>query len=329
MSDFDVVVIGAGVIGLTSALRLREAGARVAVVTAEPPDATTSSVAAAVWYPTRTAFQERVLDWATRTFDEFARQAADGVPGVVMRPTRMLLRGAAPELPWWAAAVPDVRPLGSDEVRAPYTTGWAFTVPSVEMSRYLPWLQQSFAYAGGTLIRRRIDSLEQASVWAPVVVNASGMGAGALCGDPDVRPVRGQLVLVANPGLLTSVRDEDNADGYAYVHPRSTDVVLGGTFDVGEWDTTPSPDTAAAILSRCTKLVPELAGAPVVGHRVGLRPQRSRGVRLEADPHPPGRIRQLIHNYGHGGAGVTLAWGCADAATALVDSSHSRGLGVR
>ena len=94
--------------------------------------------------------------------------------------------------------------------------------------------------------------------------------------------------------------------------------VLGGTFEIGEWDTTPSPATAAAILRRCTDLLPELAGAPVLGHRVGLRPFRDSGVRLEADPRPPGRIRRLVHNYGHGGVGVTLAWGCADAATTLV-----------
>jgi D-amino-acid oxidase len=275
-----------------------------------------------VWYPTRTRFEPRVLEWATRTHDEFARQAADGVPGVVLRPTRMLLRGPIHDIPWWASALPDLRILRHDEVRAPFSGGWAFTVPTVEMSRYLPWLQQTFAAAGGTLIHRRIDALEQTGTWAPVVVNASGLATRTLCGDIEVRPARGQLVLVANPGLHTSVRDEDNAAGYTYVHPRSTDVVLGGTFEIGEWDTTPSPATAAAILRRCTDLLPELAGAPVLGHQVGLRPFRDSGVRLEADPRPPGRIRRLVHNYGHGGAGVTLAWGCADAATALVHQSR-------
>ncbi|WP_329233643.1 FAD-dependent oxidoreductase [Streptomyces canus] len=319
---FDAVVVGAGVIGLTTALRLQQTGARVAVVAAEPSPETTSSVAAAVWYPTRTRFEPCVLDWASRTYDEFAHQAANGAPGVVMRPTRMLLRGERQDVPWWASALPDLHTLREDEVRAPFTGGWAFTVPTVEMSHYLPWLQQTFDATGGTLIRRRIDALEQAGVWAPVVVNASGLAARALSGDTEVRPARGQLVLVANPGLHTSLRDEDNADGHTYVHPRSRDIVLGGTFELNEWDTTPSPATAAAILRRCTELLPELEGAPVLGHQVGLRPWRDSGVRLETDPRPPGGIRRLVHNYGHGGAGVTLAWGCADAATALVH--HSR-----
>ncbi|MEU9170318.1 FAD-dependent oxidoreductase [Streptomyces sp. NPDC048420] len=322
MSDrFDAVVVGAGVIGLTTALRLQQAGARVAVLSAESSAETTSSVAAAVWYPTRTRFEPRVLDWAGRTYREFARQAANSVPGVVMRPTRMLLRGETQDVPWWASAVPDLRALREDEVRAPFTGGWAFTVPTVEMSAYLPWLQRTFAETGGTLLRRRVDALEQAGVWAPAVVNASGLAARALCGDTEVRPARGQLVLVANPGLRTSLRDEDNADGSTYVHPRSTDIVLGGTFELGEWDTEPSPATAAAILRRCTELQPALAGARVLGHKVGLRPWRDSGVRLETDPRPPGRIRRLVHNYGHGGAGVTLAWGCADAVTALVGQS--------
>ena len=315
---FDTVVVGAGVIGLTTALRLQQAGSRVAVLTAEPPAETTSSVAAAVWYPTRTRFEPSVLEWATRTHDEFARQAADGVPGVVMRPTRMLLRGAAHDIPWWASALPGLRTLRGGEVRAPFTGGWAFTVPTVEMSHYLPWLQQTFSAAGCTLIHRRLDALEQAGVRAPRGGNALRPATPALCHRYGVLTGPGQLVPAPHPGLHTSVRDEDNADGYTYVHPRSTDVVLGGTFEIGEWDTTPSPATAAAILRRCTDLLPELAGAPVLGHQVGLRPFRDSGVRLEADPRPPGPIRRLVHNYGHGGAGVTLAWGCADAATALV-----------
>src|SRR4051794_34668946 len=103
---FDVVVAGAGVIGLSCAIRLQQAGARVAVVTADGPELTTSWIAAAVWYPTRTDGDPRVLGWAHRTFDELTEQAARGVPGVRMLPTRMLLRGST-ATPWWAPAVRD------------------------------------------------------------------------------------------------------------------------------------------------------------------------------------------------------------------------------
>ena len=194
---FDAVVVGAGVVGLTSAVRLVEAGARVAVLAAEPPEETVSRVAAAVWYPTHTRADPRVLGWAGRTFDELADQASRGVPGVVLRPTRMLLRDpAAAGPPWWAAAVGDFRAAGPAGLPPPYVGQWLFTVPTVEMAPYLDWLLQRFRAAGGVLSRRRLDRLTEAAGHAPVVVNAAGLGAGPLAADPTVHPIRGQIVLV-------------------------------------------------------------------------------------------------------------------------------------
>lgn len=303
---FDVVVVGAGVIGLTSAIRLREAGARVALVAADPPAHTVSAVAAAVWYPTRTDPDPRVLAWAGETYDELARQAAAGAPGVVMRRTRMLVQPA--DDPWWAPVVPDFEDRGGE---------WRFTVPTVEMGPYLEWLVARLAGEGVALERRRLRDLAEAGRLAPVVVNATGLAAGELCADPAVVPARGRIVLVANPGIETSVRDEHHPAGMAYVHPRSRDVVLGGTFEPGEWDTSPDPRVAREIVARCTALVPELAGAPVLGEKAGLRPVRRGGPRVGLDPQAlPGGAR-MIHNYGHGGAGVTLSWGCAGSV--LVD----------
>jgi D-amino-acid oxidase len=302
--------VGAGVVGLTSAIRLVEGGARVAVISADESVDTVSAVAAAVWYPTHTDEDPRVLQWAARTFEELCRQASDGVPGVVMRPTRMLVRQAVDEDPWWAAAVPDFTRAAPPS--GEYTEEWRFTVPSVEMRPYLEWLRDRLGVA---VERRRIERFDD--IEAPVVVNATGLAAGRLCGDPDVYPARGRIVLVANPGLVTSVRDEDSPAGMTYIHPRSRDVVLGGTFEPGEWDTSPDPRVGDEIVARCADLVPELANATVLAHVAGLRPARRGGPRVEADPAPlPGGGR-LVHNYGHGGAGVTLSWGCAEAVVPL------------
>ena len=104
-----------------------------------------------------------------------------------------------------------------------------------------------------------------------------------------------------------------------YVVPREKVVVVGGTADVGSYQPRPEPATAEAILARARALVPELARATVVGHRVGLRPARA-AVRLEAEQVGDGTV---VHCYGHGGAGVTLSWGCADDVAALVDAAAS------
>ncbi len=305
----DVIVVGGGIIGLTAAVRLRERGADVTVWTPHEPGQTVSSVAAAVWYPTRTGFDDRVLRWAAATYAQFCRDAFERVPGVLMRETRNLERSGATGRPWWAPAVRDVRYLPAE---APWTREVRFSAPLVEMGVYLPWLRERLLTAGARVVRRRIDRLEEALVEAPVVVNATGLAAGALCGDPDVLPARGQIVLVANTGIYTSVRDEGEPS--TYVHPRSRDVVLGGTWQEGNWNTTPDPATRDAILERCRALVPELAGAPIVGEKVGLRPVRRGGPRVEAEKRPGGTV---VHAYGHGGAGMTLCWGCADEVTAL------------
>jgi D-amino-acid oxidase len=287
----DVIVVGGGVIGLTAAVRLRAAGADVAVWSPVDPLDTVSAVAAAVWYPTRTAADPRVLAWAAATYAEFTRQAGAGVPGVLLRPTRNL--GTATELPWWAPAAGEVT-LAGGEVR--------FVAPLAEMGVYLPWLRSQVRF-----VRRGVDRLADAFAAAPVVVNATGLAARSLVPDPAVRPARGQIVLVANPGIETSVRAEGEPS--TYVHPRRRDVVLGGTFEVDEWATAPDPAMREAILERCRALVPELAAAPVVGERVGLRPVRDGGPRVAAVRVEGGTI---VHAYGHGGAGMTLCWGCAD-----------------
>ncbi|WDZ83344.1 FAD-dependent oxidoreductase [Micromonospora cathayae] len=307
----DVIVVGAGVVGLTAAVRLQERGARVTVLTADPPERLVSTVAAAVWYPTHTDADPRVLDWATVTYQEFRRQAGDGVPGVLLRRTRMLQRRAGDGLPWWAAAAGDVT---VRDGTAPYARELRFVAPLAEMTTYLDWLRQRVVDGGGQVTHRRVDRLDDLFAEAPVVVNAAGLAAGALCGDPTVLPIRGQIVLVANPGLDESVRDEEHPDGTAYVHPRSRDVVLGGSYQPGRADLDPDPELRAGILRRCLALVPELAVAPVLGERIGLRPGREGGPRVEAENRPGGR---LVHAYGHGGAGMTLSWGCADEVCAL------------
>jgi D-amino-acid oxidase len=301
----DVIVVGGGVIGLTAAIRLQRSGASVEVWAAHEPGETVSAIAAAVWYPTRTDGDPRVLRWAADTYAELRRQIDEGVPGLLLRRTRNLLREPVAELPWWAPAA------GHVDLRAaahPYAQELVFDAPLAEMGTYLQWLRGQVR-----VVRRRVTSLEEPQ--APVVVNATGLAAGALCGDENVYPARGHIVIVDNPGVHESIRDEANPAGMTYIHPRSRDVVLGGTFDVGSTDTAPNPGEATAIVERCVALVPELAGACVKARLIGLRPARRGGPRVAGETTADGR--RIVHAYGHGGAGMTLSWGCADEIAAL------------
>jgi D-amino-acid oxidase len=138
-------------------------------------------------------------------------------------------------------------------------------------------------------------------------VNCSGLGARDLVPDGEVTPVRGQVVVVEQVGLDEWLVDDGDDIALTYVVPRIDDIVVGGTAEEGRFDLDVDPETAAGILARATSLVPALADAREITHKVGLRPARPT-VRLEAE-HREGRT--VVHCYGHGGAGVTLSWGCA------------------
>jgi D-amino-acid oxidase len=312
----DVIVVGCGVIGLTAAVRMRESGLDVRIVASEPPLETTSSVAAALWYPYKAYPEDRVLSWGSRTFEVFEDLARVPESGVSLREGVEVWRAPVPD-PWWASAVPDVRRCTKDELPPGCRDGHLFTAPVVEMPIFLRYLLNRFIDAGGHVDRRTVSSLDEL-VDGRVVVNCAGLGARELVGDPSMVPIRGQIVRVRNPGLSRFALDEENPEGITYIVPRSEDCILGGTAEEGEWDTEPDPRTAAGILRRCTALEPRLAGAEILEHRVGLRPGRPE-IRLEredADYGPP-----RVHNYGHGGSGITLSWGCAEETLQLVQGA--------
>ena len=316
-----VIVLGAGVVGLSTAVRLLEAGCDVKVVAAGTVEATTSYVAAGVWFPTHVGPPDKIAVWGARTLEVLTDQARDEVPGVVMRESLALYR-QPPGRPDWTASVGLVREATTAELPPGYPYGLRFAVPQAEMPVYLSWLMRQVRDLGGEIVTRRVTALSELhEAGVDALVNCPGLGARELVGDRSVYPVRGQIVRVTNPGLTMSVRDEFHPAGRAYVHPRSADCVLGGTLDEDEWDTKPDPGTAEAIIARCTEIVPALADAKVIEHLAGLRPGRPE-VRLESTT-PAGGGPRIVHNYGHGGAGITLSWGCAEQATRILRADET------
>lgn len=212
-------MVGSGIAGLTSAITLQRVGWEVRVMSAARIEALTSHLAAAVWFPTHAGPPEAVARWGELTFEVLAAQASQPGSGVVMRESLALYR-FSPELPAWAGAVRELRPVGKAELPAGYTHGLRFIVPLVEMPVYLPWLVGLFRRAGGTIRVVRIESLDEVidDGWSEVVVNCTGLAARELAHDPSVYPVRGQILRVSNPGLTLSLRDEHHP-GRPGLHP--------------------------------------------------------------------------------------------------------------
>jgi D-amino-acid oxidase len=186
------------------------------------------------------------------------------------------------------------------ELPAGFVTGWRFIAPVVHMPTYLGYLRDRAERAGAGVEARTVDRLDL----APVVVNCTGIGARDLVPDEQVTPVRGQVVIVANPGITEWFVGE--SDPPVYYFPHGDTVLLGGTAGHTRSD--------EEIRDRCAAIEPLLKDAPIVERRTGRRPTRPT-VRLESE-----RINGslVIHNYGHGGAGVTLSWGCAGAVLRMV-----------
>ncbi|HEV3380322.1 MAG TPA: FAD-dependent oxidoreductase [Trebonia sp.] len=315
MTHVDAVVAGAGVAGLTTAISLAEAGLSTRIVTAAPPDRTTSAAAGAIWGPVRCGPPDRTHGWA-RTGLAVLSALADEPAAAIRQVSGVEVAAKPASPPGWMDLLPDMRLLGSDELPAGFTAGWRYTAPVVTMPLYLEYLRSRYAAVGGTIsIAPPLTSLRSVPD-APVVVNCTGIGARDLVPDPAVFPVRGQVVVVENPGIDEFYIDHTlHGDDYVYMFPHGDVVLLGGTAAEHDWDRQPRENVAERILRDCSAVHPRLRGARIVTQRVGLRPCRPE-VRLESEALPGGRT--LWHNYGHGGAGVTLSWGCAREITESV-----------
>lgn len=343
--QFDTLVIGCGVSGLTTAISLQRAGRRVRIWAEALPPATTSNVAAAVWYPYRAYPVERVTAWGAEAYHRFLELANEPASGVILSEVLELRAEVGPD-PEWASSVEGFRHARADELSGLYADGYAFRAPVIDMSVYLDYLRRTFEAEGGQIEQRAVRALDEAFAAAPVVINCTGLGAGDLLGDTDIHPARGQVLRIAPNGFRRVLLDDTDPNKVTYIVPRLHDIVLGGVDD--DYDARPDADAAqtTSILRRCASLVEpfdpafaaglrahpaatpansvngEAGAAPVEinGVAVGLRPVRS-SVRLEAERLAADRL--LIHNYGHGGAGVTLSWGCAAEVVRLLAAADA------
>jgi D-amino-acid oxidase len=320
----DATVVGSGVLGLTTATTLAEAGLRVRILTADPPSGTTSAAAGAMWGPYLVEPLDKVLAWSRLTLDKLQSLALDRTTGVRIVAGVEASRRSA-DIPAWGHLLPGFRGCDRGELPAGFDQGFRFSVPLVDMPVYLGYLSERFRSYGGEVDMRKLSSLQEVMFEAPITVNCSGVGARALVPDEGLRPIRGQLVVVANPGIDEFFSEDTGpSPDLLHIYPHGDTVVLGGVAeDDGSWNLEPDMRTAKQIVDRCAAVEPRLRGARILGHRVGLRPTRSK-VRCEEEAVADEGVR-LFHNYGHGGAGLSLSWGCAEEIAHAIVLARSEG----
>jgi D-amino-acid oxidase len=288
-----ISIAGAGVSGLTCGVVLAERGHDVTIVASEI--GITSQAAGAVWFPYDCSPEESVVAWGLVTYGRLLELARDRASGVSLVEFRCL--DVPP--PAWAFAL-QARVVGR---------GFTVNVPLMETPAYLDYLLRRFQGKLKTGIH--LQFLEELD--GDVVINCSGAGARLLANDAEVEPHRGQVMLVDRldlPGTLVA------ETSLAYAIPRSADCILGGTNDVSD-SLAPDPGQTAAIIDLCHRELGTPANPRIRDVKVGLRPFRRSGIRVEAAHLADGR--PVVHNYGHGGSGFTVSWGCAESVARLVE----------
>jgi D-amino-acid oxidase len=310
----EIIILGCGVIGLTTAVQLSEKGYPVTIRTWKRPPFTTSDKAAAFWSPYRIGEDERTFEWIRETYralESISRTTGSGVS--MIRLDKYLKDPEDHSDAWWLNAIPEHQytALNSTDLPPGYRSGWRASVPLMETPLYLPYLLDRFERAGGTVIAgeeiKDVRTYLSADRW---VVNCTGLGSRALMKDDSVIPVRGQIAVLRAPGVHSIMVD---ADQPIYLVPRTDGCIIGGTYEREKWEEEPEPAAIDAILERAGQLWAGLDTRSLLRSYAGLRPYRPT-VRLEADPDYPG----LLHNYGHGGAGFTLSWGAADSISRMI-----------
>ena len=307
----EIAIVGAGISGLSCAYLLSGNNYNITVFAkAFSPDIT-SNRAAAFWFPYHIRNDKRGRDWCQKSFAFYKQLSEDPASGISMKPLVKVLReGVQEEEPVWIEFIPDgACTLTPPEALAPgLKKQYNVLVPLIETQIFLPYLRNVLEESGVVFEKRIVNDFEELSSY-DVIINCSALGSRDLCRDVSVIPVRGQVALIKTDTSRPVYLDNEKP---LYIVPRQDAMIVGGTFEENVFEEIIEPATIERMLNTAYEFFPELKQHAVVGSWAGLRPYRAE-VRVEAEPGT-----KVIHNYGHGGSGFTLAFGCAEEVSRLV-----------
>ncbi|XP_043605363.1 D-aspartate oxidase [Bombus pyrosoma] len=333
-----VAVVGAGVIGMTSAFAVKSSFPQfeVQIFSDKFSPATTGDGSAGMWSPYLLGSTpcDKISQWGEithRWLENFWKAGLASEIGLSLIPVYRVTSNPDGFFDLaWTKVVYGAYELNPSELEklnvewnANYKHGWMFLTYTCEPVRLLPWLMKRFLHIGGKIRNRKIHTFnELIDDGYDLIINCSGLGAHELVGDNAVRSIRGQVARVTASWVMHGLLVDDD-DGN-YIIPNIDSVVLGGTHQENDFDCTPREEDSEFIYNGCVRILPALKGAEIAKEWVGLRPGRYQ-VRIEAEVCRSSKGRQVtvIHNYGHGGSGVTLCWGCALNVVNIVENMTS------
>ncbi|KAF7348519.1 D-amino-acid oxidase [Mycena venus] len=329
-SDSTIFVVGAGVIGLSTAIRALEAGFNVTIFAEIFPGDEKSIKYTSCWaganhisVASTNALLHQLERETLPAFLELIEK--DRLVPVMVRPHKEHARVLRPEgqkqMDHISQFYSDFRTLEPSELPEGVVHGGEFSTILVDVPNYLPYLMNRFLSSGGRAFRMTLPSL------SALISEKDHVS------DTNVYPTRGEVLIIRAPWIRYGMSYYYEDGHISYIIPRqSGDAILGGTFQVDDWHPTSRPETVQLIKERGIAAYPELlpedkresrniADLDVLEECVGLRPTRKGGVRLEvASLNVDGKSVPIVHNYGHGGAGYQASWGSARFAVDLLKS---------
>ncbi len=311
----NILIAGAGISGLSVATVLTEAGYKVKIISSSFSPNITSDRAAAFWFPYHISHQKKCIPWCQESYQNYEKLSHIPSSGISMvKLIKVLRTGADEKEPVWKLFMPEGSCKEMDKKNLPpgdYLTCYEIIVPLIETQIFLPYLKNNLIENGVEFINRQINNLEVLSAEAKIVVNCTGLGSRELCHDTQLIPVKGQVALLAPLHGMDIFLDNEKP---LYIVPRRDAIIVGGTYQENIFTETTEENVLEKILQNAYEVFPSLKNQKLLGSWAGLRPYR-REVRVERESGT-----NIIHNYGHGGSGFTLAFGSAGVVKKIIET---------